>query len=174
MGLLAEFGRDLGFSVHGIDLHQTGGRTCSSSRIRAQLVDGSYADAMALWGRNFVLEGEVLKGDQLGRTLGFPTANLDFGAYLRPAFGVYASRVRLPDGRVLDSVTNLGRRPTVDGVQDRFETHVFDFSEDIYGQTLSVDLIGHIRPEQKFDGLDALKAQIAVDCATARSMLAQL
>lgn len=174
MSLLAEFGRELGFVVHGIDLHQTGGRACSSSRIRAQLVDGSYADATALWGRNFTLQGEVLKGDQLGRTLGFPTANLDFGDYLRPAFGVYASQVTLPDGRVLGGVTNLGRRPTVDGLQDRFETHIFDFSEDLYGQVLSVELTGHIRPEQKFDGLEALKAQIAVDCETARSMLAQL
>ena len=174
MGLLADLGRELGFAVKGIDLHQAGGRNLSSSRIRAQLVDGTYADATALWGRNFALVGEVLKGDQLGRTLGFPTANLDFGAYLRPAFGVYASKVTLPDGRIVKGVTNLGRRPTVDGVQDRFETHLFDFSEDLYGQILTVELTHAIRAEQKFDGLDALKAQIAVDCETARSMLAQL
>lgn len=171
MSVLADLGRELGFTVHGVPLKQAGGRGLSSSRIRALLLDGDYGDATALWGRNFVLQGEVQWGDQLGRTLGFPTANLDFGTYLRPSFGVYASLVTLPDGRMVEGVSNLGRRPTVDGVQDRFETHLFDFNEDLYGQILSVELTGKIRPEQKFDGLDALKAQIAVDCETARSML---
>ena len=171
MGLLAAFGRAMGFGVTALDLAENGGRTLSSSRIRAQLVDGDYGEATALWGRNFTLAGRVLTGDQLGRTLGFPTANLDFGDYLRPRFGVYASRVTLPSRDVVDGITNLGRRPTVAGVEDRFETHVFDFAGDLYGQTLSVELTGFIRGEQKFNGLDALKAQIAVDCATAHSML---
>ncbi len=173
MGLLADLGPVLGFSVHGVDLHQSAGASASSTRIRDALATGSYNQATALWGRNFVLQGEVVRGDQLGRTLGFPTANLAWGAYLRPQFGVYASRACLPDGRCLDSVTNLGRRPTVDGVQDRFETHVFDFAEDLYGAILSVELTHFIRPEQSFEGLPALKAQIAVDCDTARAMLAQ-
>ena len=173
MGLLADLGPTLGFSVHGIDLHQAAGASASSTRIRDALAAGPYDQATALWGRNFVLEGQVVQGDQLGRTLGFPTANLDWGTYLRPQFGVYASRARLPDGRCLDSVTNLGRRPTVDGVQERFETHIFDFTEDLYGATLRVELTHFIRAEQGFDGLPALKAQIAVDCETARAMLAQ-
>ena len=174
MDLMAVLGRKLGFAVHGIDLHQAGGQPCSSSRIRRHLADGAYREASALWGRNFVVQGTVRQGDHLGRTLGFPTANLEFGAYLRPAFGVYASRATLPDGRVLPSVSNLGRRPTLDGLQDRFETHIFDANEDLYGQVLSVELTDRIRAEQKFAGLDALKAQIAKDCQTARALLGHL
>ena len=174
MDLLTHLGRDLGFEVYSLDLQDQDGQVLSSSRIRKLIEGGAYATAQALWGRNFVLEGSVQQGDQLGRTLGFPTANLDFGAYLRPAFGVYASRATLPDGRIRDSVTNLGRRPTVGGAQDRFETHLFDFSEDLYGQIMSVELVGFIRAEQRFDGLNALKSQIAVDCKAARFMLGQL
>ena len=174
MALLVHLGAALGFAVHPVDLARAGAREVSSSRIRALLVQGDYREATELWQRNFIVQGPVLKGDQLGHTLGFATANLDFGTYLRPAFGVYASRVTLPDGRRVDSVSNLGRRPTVDGIQERFEAHLLDFAEDLYGQTLSVELVGFLRREQKFASLEALKAQIAVDCEAARTMLATI
>ena len=171
MHRLADLGRDLGFDVRSIELHKDGDKPLSSSRIRHLLREGLYADAVALWGRFFTVESRVLRGDQLGRTLGFPTANLDFGAYLRPAFGVYASWAYVPGKEKIASVTNIGRRPTVNGVQDRFETHLFNFTDELYGQEIRVELVYFIRPEQRFDGLDALKSQIAMDCEKARSML---
>jgi riboflavin kinase/FMN adenylyltransferase len=115
----------------------------------------------------------VAEGDKRGRTIGFPTANIALGAYVRPAFGVYAVSNRLADGRRVAGVANLGRRPTVNGTEARLETHLFDFAEDLYGQTLEVDLLEFIRGEQKFDGLQALTAQIARDCDTARALMAQ-
>ncbi len=143
----------------------------SSSAARAALREGDPARAAALLGRPFALEGEVFKGDQRGRLLGFPTANVMLGDYVRPAFGVYATRSRLADGRVVSGVANLGKRPTVDGVSERLEVHLFDFEGDLYGQILETELIRFIRGEQKFEGLDALKAQIASDSAAARDVL---
>lgn len=143
----------------------------SSSDVRSALREGDPARAAALLGRPFAIEGAVQTGDRRGRTIGFPTANIALDAYVRPAFGVYATRSRLEDGAVVAGVANLGRRPTVDGQEARLEVHLFDFSGDIYGRTLETELIDFIRPEQKFDGLDALKAQIFADCATARRRL---
>lgn len=143
----------------------------SSSDVRAALREGRPDDAAALLGRPFAIEGEIAQGDQRGRMLGFPTANIALGDYLRPAFGVYATRTRLPDGRLIPGVANLGRRPTVDGHSERLEVHLFDFEGDLYGQSVETELIAFIRPERKFDGLDALKAQIAADSARAREVL---
>ncbi|MGJ3231140.1 MAG: bifunctional riboflavin kinase/FAD synthetase [Oceanicaulis sp.] len=145
----------------------------SSSDVRQRLRDGDLQGAAALLGRPFAIEGVVAEGDRRGRTIGFPTANIALGAYLRPAFGVYAVRNRLEDGRLVDGVANLGRRPTVNGTEARLETHLFDFAEDLYGRTLEVELIDFIRGERKFDGLDQLTAQIATDCDTARRILAR-
>jgi len=143
----------------------------SSSGIRAALRAGEPERAATLLGRPFAIEGGVEKGDQRGRTIGFPTANIALGAYVRPALGVYAIRARLEDGRSIPGVANLGMRPTFGGLDARLEAHLFDFSEDLYGRTVECALIGFIRPEQRFDGLDALKAQITRDCETARLML---
>jgi len=147
------------------------GGKISSSDVRDALREGRPQDAERLLGRPFAIEGEVAEGDQRGRLLGFPTANIALGDYLRPAFGVYATRTHLPDGQSVFGVANLGRRPTVDGHSERLEVHLFDFDADLYGQTVETDLIAFIRPEQKFDGLDALKAQIAADSAEARRRL---
>jgi riboflavin kinase/FMN adenylyltransferase len=144
----------------------------SSSDVRAALRVGDPERAASLLGRPFAIEGAVQHGDQRGRVLGFPTANVSLGAYIRPAFGVYATRSRLEDGRLIQGVANLGRRPTVDGDEARLEVHLFDFSEDLYGRTLETELVAFIRAEQKFDGLDQLKAQIAADSDKARSLLA--
>ena len=112
-------------------------------------------------------------GDQRGRTIGFPTANLALGTYLRPARGVYAVRIRLDDGRSFDGVANLGKRPTFAGEADLLEVCLFDFSGDLYGRRLAVQLVDFLRPEKKFDGIDQLKAQIAADSAQARDILAK-
>lgn len=143
----------------------------SSTAVREALKSGEPERAAALLGRPFALEGVVAEGDRRGRLLGFPTANMPLGDYVRPAFGVYATRTRLDDGRIIPGVANLGRRPTVDGIEARLEVHLFDFTGDLYGRTLETELIGFLRPERKFDGLDALKAQIAQDSAAARARL---
>lgn len=143
----------------------------SSSDVRAALRAGEPERAALLLGRPFAIEGVVQDGDKRGRTIGFPTANIALGGYVRPAFGVYATRSRLEDGRTFPGVANLGRRPTVDGTQARLEVHLFDFSDDIYGRTLETELVAFIRAEKKFDGLDALKTQIAADSDTARRLL---
>ncbi|WP_421857465.1 bifunctional riboflavin kinase/FAD synthetase [Oceanicaulis sp.] len=143
----------------------------SSTNVRNALREGDVKAAAALLERPFAIEGVVSKGDQRGRLLGFPTANIGLGEYLRPKFGVYAVRAHLPSGDSVAGVANLGSRPTVEGTEARLEAHLFDFEADLYGQTLEVELIDFIRPEQKFDGLEALTAQIAADSATARAML---
>jgi riboflavin kinase/FMN adenylyltransferase len=115
----------------------------------------------------------VVHGDKLGRTLGWPTANLWLGRHLEPARGVYAATVLLPDGRELKGVANVGRRPTLGGdPQTRLEVHVFDFDEDLYGQEIGVRLRHFLRPDEKFDGLETLTAAIAKDAADARAALA--
>ena len=148
------------------------GAVISSSRIRAALQAGDCATATRLLTRPFAIEGEVQHGDKLGRTIGFPTANVDMGSYLRPAYGIYAVRGILPNGRVLDGAANLGIRPTFDPPKELLEPHFFEFAESLYGQCIAVQLIAFLRPEAKYDGLDALMAQIALDCEAARQILA--
>jgi riboflavin kinase/FMN adenylyltransferase len=144
----------------------------SSTRIRRLLQDGYPERATALLGRAWSIRGPVAHGDKRGRTIGFPTANIALGDHLEPARGVYAVSVRLVDGRTCSGVANVGRRPTVNaGPESRLEVHIFDFDEDIYGQEISVALHVFLRAEQKFAGLDALKAQIAVDAQAARKLL---
>lgn len=148
------------------------GAVISSSRIRAALQAGDCATATRLLTRPFTIEGVVQHGDKLGRTIGFPTANVDMGSYLRPAYGIYAVRGILPDGRVLDGAANLGIRPTFDPPKELLEPHFFDFAESLYDQCIAVQLIAFLRAEAKYDGLDALIAQIARDCTQARQILA--
>jgi riboflavin kinase/FMN adenylyltransferase len=144
----------------------------SSTRIRRALQDGYPERATALLGRPWTIRGAVAHGDKRGRTIGFPTANVPLGRHLEPARGVYAVRIRMPDGTLHDGVANIGRRPTVnEGPESRLEVNVFDFAGDLYGAEIGVSLIAYIRPEQKFAGLDALKAQIAADAAEARRLL---
>jgi riboflavin kinase/FMN adenylyltransferase len=146
----------------------------SSSRIRRALRDGYPERAAAELGRPWAIRGEVMYGDRRGRTIGFPTANLALGRHLEPARGVYAVTARLPDGAIRPGVANIGRRPTVSsGTESRLEVHIFDFDHDLYGADLTVALHAYLRPEQKFAGIDELKAQIAADAAQARTFLAQ-
>jgi riboflavin kinase / FMN adenylyltransferase len=113
----------------------------------------------------------VQHGDKQGRLLGFPTANIDMGAYLRPRYGIYAVRGRLADGRVLDGAANLGIRPQFDPPKELLEPYFFDFAEDLYGQTIEVAFHAFLRGEAKFDSLDALTAQMDKDCQAARAIL---
>ncbi len=173
VGRLAELGGELGFQAEAVSAVTDGsGEVVSSTRIREALWAGDCATAARLLTRPFAIEGRVVPGDQVGRELGYPTANVDLDRYLRPAYGVYAVRGRLPDGRVLDGAANLGIRPQFDPPKELFEPHFLDFSGDLYGQVIEVELIERIRGEAKFESLDALKAQIGRDCDTARAILA--
>jgi len=169
--LLAE-GAKFGFDFTAVAAaSDDGGGLYSSSRARELLAQGDVESAAEVLGRPFEIEGRVLSGDRLGRQIGFPTANVGLGPYIRPKFGVYAVRAHLADGRLVDGVANIGARPTVGGAIPRLEANLFDFDEDIYGQRIAVQLIAFLRDEKKFDGLDALKAQIARDAAQAREVL---
>jgi len=173
VSILTGIGEQLGFGVTGVPLKSDGAEKVSSSRIRECLKTGDIQDANALMARAWVVRGEIEHGDQRGRTIGFPTANISLGDYCRPQFGVYAVRFNV-NGCRYDGVANVGIRPTVDGITERLEVHIFDFSEDVYGEVAEVEFVAFLRPEQKFNGLDALKAQIGQDVFAAREVFAGL
>jgi riboflavin kinase / FMN adenylyltransferase len=173
VGELARLGARHGIAAETVaPVADAAGGVISSSRIREALKAGDPPAAATLLTRPFTIEGVVEHGAKLGRTLDFPTANLTLGDYLRPAYGVYAVRAGLPDGRRIDGVANLGIRPMFDPPKELLEVYLFDFAGDLYGADLAVELHHFLRPEWKLDGLDALKAQIARDCDAAREMLA--
>lgn len=144
----------------------------SSSRIRQALQAGDCAEATRLLTRPFAVRAPVQHGDKLGRTIGFPTANLDMGDYLRPRYGIYAVTGRLPDGTLLPGAANLGVRPTFEPPKELLEPYFFDFSGDLYGQEIEIAFHHFLRPEAKFDSLDALTEQMARDCDEAKRLLA--
>lgn len=142
----------------------------SSTVIRELLTSGKPDEAAKLMGHWWSVYGTVEKGDQRGRTIGFPTANVSLKGYLEPALGVYAVKVEIA-GKLYGGVANFGRRPTFDKEDVLLEVHVFDFAGDLYGQDVVVSFVAFLRPEQKFAGLEALKAQIAKDAERARQAL---
>ena len=173
--MLVEAGNKAGFGVTTLSaVTGNSGEAYSSTLVRQYLGTGNVTRAAMLLGRYWEIEGRIRRGRQLGRTIGFPTANLALGEILRSAYGVYAVRVALEDAAGWrPGVANIGVRPTVEGdAEPLLEVNLFDFEGDIYGRHARVALIDFIRPEQKFDGLDALKTQIAADCETARATLA--
>jgi riboflavin kinase/FMN adenylyltransferase len=174
--MLGDLGRAAGFAVTSVPAAADAeGVVYSSTKVRERLAAGDPLGAARVLGRPWEIEGRVESGDKRGRLLGFPTANVAIAGYLQPALGVYAVKAGIDEGRGtrwLDGVANLGRRPTVGGTRVQLETHLFDFAGDLYGRHLRVALIDFIRPERKFDGLEALKAQIAADSAEARARLA--
>jgi riboflavin kinase / FMN adenylyltransferase len=148
------------------------GQRISSTAIREALLAGELQTANRMLGRPYRLIGEIVTGQQLGRTIGFPTANLRVpNDKLIPRQGVYAVWVSGVESQPILGVMNIGNRPTVNGVAQTIEVHLLDWSGDLYGKTLTVELENFIRPEQKFGSLDELKTQIRVDCETARAML---
>ena len=171
--VLRTLGAGLGLSAEAVAPVADGqGEVISSSRIRDALLAGDCATATRLLSRPFAIEGPVIHGDKRGRTIGFPTANMELGSYLRPAYGIYAVRVRLPDGRIAGGAANLGIRPTFDPPKELLETYVFDTSADLYGHKIEVALIERLRGEAKFESLDDLVAQMNDDVLRARAILA--
>ncbi len=162
-----------GFGVTLVDaFRDEGAEIVSSSRIRALLEAGEVAEAAGLLGYRYTVEAEVVRGKQLGRTLGYPTANMALPASNGLRHGIYAVRLRRADGTLHDGVASFGRRPTVDhDGEPLLETFVFDFSGDLYGETCSVSFFGFLRGEAKFDDLEALVVQMKRDEAEARALL---
>jgi riboflavin kinase / FMN adenylyltransferase len=174
--LLNELAARYGFGVTAVgELTLPGSVRYSSTNVRNVLKQGRPDDAAKLLGRFWEIEGRVEHGDQRGRTLGFPTANVAYRDYLHPKKGVYAIRAGIDHGADTvwhDGVANFGNRPTFDKKGVMLEAHLFDFAGDLYARHLRVALVDYIRPEQKFDGLEALKDQIKADSETARRLLA--
>ncbi|WP_173932507.1 bifunctional riboflavin kinase/FAD synthetase [Chelativorans sp. Marseille-P2723] len=170
---LAQAGSARGFGVSVVEAFcDESGGIVSSTRVRAGLAQGNVSQAAALLGYRFTVEAEVVRGKQLGRTLGFPTANMALPNEVTLRHGIYAVRFRRADGRLHDGVASFGRRPTVDEAgQPLLETFIFDLNADLYGETCSVSFFGFLREEEKFEGLDAMAAQMQRDQAEARALL---
>ena len=170
--LMAEYGRDHGFTVSVAEaVGAEGEEKFSSTGVRDALRDGRPEDAAHILSRPFAIEGEVVRGRRLGRQFGYPTANVALDDYVRPRFGVYATRTRLPDGRMLPGVANLGVNPTVGEVAPVLETWIFDFDEDLYGQVIETELIAFLRPELRFDDVETMNRQVMRDAERARELL---
>ncbi len=171
--LMKAYGAEYGFTVSVAEpVASQEGAKFSSTAVRDALRDGHPEQAARILGRPFAIEGVVRRGQQLGRQLGFPTANVEVEDYVVPKLGVYATRTRLPDGREVPGVANLGNNPTTGIVETRLETWLFDFDEDLYGQIIETDLIAFLRPELKFDSLELMIQQIRQDEQAARAIVA--
>lgn len=168
---MRRYGEMYGFTVSVADPAGNEGSKYSSTAARAALRDGHPEIAAEILSRPFAIEGVVRRGQQLGRKLGFPTANVFMEDYVVPRLGVYATRTRLPDGRLVPGVANIGNNPTTGEVETRLEVWLFDFDEDLYGQIIETQLIGFLRPEEKFTTIEAMVDQIRRDEARARRIL---
>ncbi len=169
--VLRELGAAHGIAAETVAAVHLEGQPVSSSRIRDALKAGDPGAATRLLSRPFAIEGVVIHGDKRGRELGWPTANVELGPYQRPAFGVYAVRVRTDDGSEHDGVANIGVRPMFDPPRELLEAVLFDFDGDLYGRPIEVALRHFLRAEMKFEGLEGLKAQMDKDAAEARGLL---
>ncbi len=168
---LQELGEQFGYSLGAVARVLVDDQPVSSTRVRDALGQGDVRAVVPLLGRYYSIEGEVIHGDKRGRSIGFPTANLSVSPdKLLPANGVYASRVHYQD-QTYNAVTNLGNRPTFNGVRLTIEAHLLDFSGDLYGQNIQVAFVERLRGEQRFAGVDELVAQIGRDATKARSLL---
>lgn len=171
VALLREHGARLGFDVEVMDDVCIDGERASSSTVRAHLAAGEFDEAARLLGRRFAIGGHVVRGQQLGRQLGYPTANIRLGRRTSPVGGIFAVRVHGIGRAALPGVASLGVRPTVHGVEPLLEAHVFDFDGDLYGRRIDVEFVQKLRDEEKFHDLDAMVRQIDRDAAEARSIL---
>ena len=168
--LLQILGQRYDFEVAAHDTFEIDTKRVSSGWVRQALGESDFALVEHLLGRAYTIQGQVTKGQQLGRTINFPTANIVLPTMFAPLSGVFAVRATW-QGQEIDGVANLGTRPTVDGSENRLEVHLFDFDQNLYDETLSVQFISKIRDEQKFDSLDLLKVQIIKDAEAARLAL---
>jgi riboflavin kinase/FMN adenylyltransferase len=169
--MLQRAGREFAFEVANMPSFMIDGKRVSSTLIRHTLQRGDMALARTLLGRPFSISGRVVQGDRLGRTLGFPTANLKLGRQVSPVTGVFAAKVKGAGNGSLDGVVNIGTRPTVGGKDSRLEVHLLDFSNDLYGCHLHVDLLHKLREEARFRSLEILKQHIQRDVDMARDFL---
>jgi riboflavin kinase/FMN adenylyltransferase len=173
LGLIDSMCREFGFSATGLPPVRFDDNPVSSTRIRTAIRAGDFTTVDSLLGRPYTLSGPVVMGDQIGRTLGFPTANLDVPNLTLPPHGVYAVHASI-DGTQCNGVLNIGLRPTLDSPapQLRVEAHLLDFEGDLYGRDIDLSFIRKLRDEKRFDSLSALQAQIASDIAEARAIFA--
>jgi riboflavin kinase/FMN adenylyltransferase len=169
---LIKLGEAFGFSVDAVEPVREGAEKISSTAIREAITAGEMERAAAMLSRPWAVEGEVMRGFQRGRDFGFPTANLGLGDYVRPRLGIYAARMDLGDGVLLPGVASVGVNPTVGALPaPALEAYLFDFSGDLYGRTIEVELIAFLRDEAKFDDVEALKRQMKQDVIDARNAL---
>ena len=172
VAVLADLGKRHGIAAEAVAPVLLNGERVSSGRVREALQAGDPGTATRFLTRPFAVEGVVEPGDKRGRTLGYPTANMQLGTYLRPSYGIYAVRIRIGEGEAdHPGVASLGVRPTFEPPVELLEAHAFDIDEDLYGRMIEVDLVEYIRPEKKFDGLDELAAAMRSDEAEARRLL---
>lgn len=171
--VMVELGREFGFNTTVVGPVKLGGLEVSSTKIRDFIRAGDMRAAAELLGRHHFLRGPVVRGRERGRKMGVPTANIESETECIPPDGVYATRVVLDDG-AHPSITNIGMRPTFSEQARAIEAHIFDFTRDIYGDRVKLELIERIRPERKFDSADALKHQIALDVSRAREILSAI
>ena len=171
VALLRTLGEQHGILAEAVKQVIIDGERVSSGRVREALAAGDPGTATHLLTRPFAIEGTVERGDGRGRDFGYPTANLSLGRYQRPAYGIYAVRVRLDDGSEHDGVASLGVRPMFDPPKELLEAHLFDWQGDLYGRTIEVDLVAYIRPEATFDSVEAMVARMGEDEAEARRLL---
>lgn len=171
--VLRDVGATCELQARAVPAVMDGGQTVSSSRIRDALKAGECDVAARLLTRPFTVRASVIHGDKRGRTIGFPTANMDMGHYLRPRYGIYAATGKiLSSGQELKGAANLGIRPSFDPPKELLEPFFFDFTGDLYGQEIEVAFHHFLRPEAKFSSLDDLIAQMTKDCARAKELLA--
>jgi riboflavin kinase/FMN adenylyltransferase len=168
--MMVELGREFGFDTEVVGPFKIGGIEVSSTKVREAIAAGDLRGAARLLGRYHFLRGPVVRGRERGRTIGFPTANLASETECIPPDGVYATRVILDDG-AYPAIANIGMRPTFSESERSIEAHIFDFTRDIYGVRIKLELVERIRAERKFDNADALKAQIALDLSKVREIL---
>jgi len=171
--LLVSMGKQLGFDFTAINAVESAeGFVYSSTRVRQQLENGDVRGAADILGRTFAIEGRVAHGAKLGRSIGFPTANVHLGPLMRPKRGVYAVRATLEgENQIIEGISSIGHRPTVNGIGDLLEVFLFDFDADIYGRRISVELIEFIREEAKYDSIEEMRKEIVRDVEKATTIL---
>jgi riboflavin kinase/FMN adenylyltransferase len=172
VAMLERLGAEQGFATRTLSDITIDGKRVSSSAIRAHLAAGEFDDASHLLGRPFSIAGHVVRGQQLGRKLGYPTANIRLGRRVSPVGGIFAVRVHGVEREALAGVASLGVRPTVNGTEPLLEAHLFDFDGDLYGRRIDVEFVAKLRDEVKFADLDAMVRQIDRDAEEARAILA--
>ena len=173
LALLQQAGALAGFEAHAVEPQIQAGERISSSLIRADLQAGRLDEAAAKLGRPYAIEGRVVRGKQLGRTLGYPTANIRLQGKKPALMGIYATWIHGVGRKPMAGVSSLGTRPTVNGREPLLEAHLFDFDGDLYGKTIRVEFVRKLRDEEKFDDLDALVIQMDQDAEQARAVLAR-